>query len=519
MSKWNKAIFGLAALAFGAAALAQSPADRRMSLQEALETAIERNLDIELQRINMDVNSISLDLTRAQYEPQVTSTASTSTSDTEATIGTEGQAGSVITTDNLTFNSTLSKQEDFGLGWRIAFNNNQRDSNSLFSLGETYSSSVTFSFQQELLQGFAFDSEVLRNDQYVAITNLDISEYDLETQMTAVLQQAENAYWDLVLATEKLAVANQSLELAKQLYEQNRVKIEVGTLAPIELVNTEATIATREQEVVAAENAQRAAEDTLKKVLNLPAEEWSQSIKPTDPLRIKELDFDFQRDLETAWRNRPEMRKIDRQIDSAMLTQKLRRNQLKPQLSLNGSYTVSGASSPAPILDEFDDPVLDENGNPIIDPSSYDDAIRKIYGFDLPGWSLSLNLTWNPLNKTAKLNMARANIDLRQRQVQLEQTKVNIMEEVRAADRELESNLKAIAASEKALKFRQENLKAELQKFQNGLSTNYRVAEEQRELAASESALLEAKVNYLKAVVSYYKALGDLMEQRKINMR
>ncbi len=520
MTQRKSLSIGLAALFACAAVSAQTPlTQKEYSLEEALQVAIERNLDIELQRVNIEASNISLQQTRTAYEPVVTNTTQTQTFDQEATNRNQGVSGQAISVETIDFNTTLSKQEDFGFSWQAQFNNNLRDSNEFFSLGETYTSTLSFGFEQKLLKGFSFDGEILRNNEFVARGNLEISEYDLQIQVANVLQQAENAYWDLVVALEKLDVTKQSLELAKQLYEQNKVKIEVGTLAPIELVNTEATIATREQELVASENAVRAAEDTLKKVLNLPPEDWTKTIKPRDRLVIEEIDLDFQKDLESAWSNRPELRKNNRQMENATLTKKLRRNELMPELNLTGGYFISGASAPVGATDEFGNPLLNENGELVVlEQSAYTDAIDKVSGFDFPGWRLALNLTWNPQNKQAKLNMAQANLDLRQREVEREQTKVNIMEEVRSANRELESNLKSIAANEKALKFRQENLKAEVQKFQNGLSTNYRVSEEQREVAAAESSLLEAKVSYMKAMVSYYKALGQLAKKRRINL-
>lgn len=483
---------------------AWSQTQKRLSLDEALRTAVERNLGVQLQRINLESSAISLELTRAAYEPVVNSFAQHQTADREATTRTEGESGDAFTRSSSDFNTTLSKPEPYGLTWNLNFNNNLFDSNEAFSLGETYTTTISVGFSQELLQGFSLDKEVRRNTEYVAKVNYDGSRYDLETTVILVLESTENAYWDLVLAIEQLKVQRQSLRLAQQLYEQNKVKIEVGTLAPIELVNTEATIATRESEIIDAENRVFAAEDLLKKVLNLPREEWFYEIIPSDRATITPVETDFDRDFDRAVTNRPELKKNLKEAEGALLSFKFRRNQLKPKLTLGGGYSSTGTSAPIPISQET------------ILPSSYNDAFHKARFNEFPGWQVNLNLTWNPLNRQGKLNMAQARVGLRQKELIAEQTKIAIMEEVRTSRRDLDSNLKSIKANEKALRYREENLKAEVQKFQNGLSTNYLVSEAQKDLAEAESKVIESKIQYLKSLVKYYKSMGLLPDQHKI---
>ncbi|CAM2007051.1 TolC family protein [Acanthopleuribacter pedis] len=504
--RWLKGL-GLCTLLFSPI---QAQQTKTITLQEALKTAVERNLDIELQRVNIEDQRFSLDLTRARYEPQVTGSLSSSNQEGEAQDADQGQAGSTYSDKTRAFNTTFQKSEDFGLEYSVRFNNSLFDSSqaSRQLFGEIYSSSINFSATQQLLRGFNFDEEVYRRDQFVAKGNYHAALEDLNVQMVTVLKNTEDAYWDLVFAVEDLKVAQQSLDLAKQLYEQNRVKIEVGTLAPIELVNNEADIASRENDIVTKENAIRAAEDRLKRVMNLPLDDWRQHLTPADPIVIEAQTPDLTTAFQTALENRPEAKKNAIELENARLDLKYQKNQKLPGLSVTAGYGTSASSAND----------IDLQTGEVLGTGSWSDALSDAASFDLPGWQIQLDLTWAPFNQQAKLNHKKAELTMRRRQLEIEQNNLTIFEEVRAAIRELESSAKAIKAQEKTLKFREENLKAEEQKFQNGLSTNYRVSEVQEQLAQARTQLISSKVAYKKALTRYHQAVGKLSQHHNISL-
>ncbi|MCB1051439.1 MAG: TolC family protein [Acidobacteria bacterium] len=494
---------GIFLCVIGLAVLGQDA--KKLSLKEALQAAVENNLDVKLEKINVDSRSISLDLTRAGYEPSVSVETSHSEFDARPSNIFEGDADKTFTNKSDDLNLTFRKSEDFGLGYSVRLTNGRDDSTSATSFGESYSSNLTLGFEQKLLKGFGFDPGVPRKDEYVAKGNLQISKLDLEVRMAQVLVDTENAYWDLVQAIDDLKVKENSLKLAQQLYDQNKVKIEVGTLAPIELVSAEATVASREADIVVAENRVKAAEDRLKKILNLPPASWSQSIQPVDEPEFELQQPGLQEALDKALRNRAEMRRSDIQNDNANLEYRYQKNNLLPELNLSGGYSWRGTSNP-----KFN------MAGEVIEGSSLSDAYTQITDRDLPGYNVALNLVWTPFNKAAKLNLARAEVALKQREVEDAQLRLNILEEVRSALRELESGAKSIVANEKARKFREENLKAEIQKFQNGLTTNFNVSQVQDELAQARSAEIASRIAYRKALASYLKALGTLINERNI---
>ena len=478
----------------GTVAFAQG--EMKLSLQEALKTAVERNLDLELQRLDVRVGNLDVDGARAKFEPQVTAGLSTREGRTPATDSTEGGTNTVITSTSSSLSTTVGKNEWWGMGWQLSSTTNLNDSNAANSLGERYNTNLNLRFQQELLKGFGRDKELLLYDEFVAHANAGIARTDLEERIITVLQTAENAYWDLVLAREQLEVNKASLELAITFLDQNKTKVEVGTLPPIDLINAETQVAAREREIVTAENQVSAAEDALKKIMNLPVSQWGNTITPTDHINIEDVQTQFEKDLEIAFENRTEMRRYDQNMRKAQLAAKLRKDELQPQLTFSGAYGFNGSSLATPIQQavintETGLPVRDSRGNIVYETvgatgTSLRESLSDTLARDKPEWSAGLNLTWNPFNKQAKINMAKANVDLRRQELLVEQTKVAILEDVRAAVRELQANKKAIQASEKSVKLSRENLKAAEQKFQNGLDTNYTVAEKQKDLVQEE---------------------------------
>ncbi len=472
--------------------------ERKMTLGEVLRTALEHNLDIKLQKLQVDAKKISFDLTKTVYEPTIGANTRFDSKDRAPNNSNEGPAGSTVTDETTTFQLTFSKQESIGLSWQGGVQANGRDSNADNSFGNFYTGAWWIGAEQSLLKNFSFDERIRKKDEYLARGNLELSNLDLELRMIDVLTQTETAYWDLINARENYTAIENSLNLAKQLYDQNKTKIEIGTLAPIELVFAESNVASKESELVSAENAVRQAEDVLRKVMNLPDEQWDQPIKPVDVPLVELIELDKEQAFKTAFASRVELEKQRIYEENEKLNYDYYLNQKKPDLKLSASYRSTGASYP------FDK----EN--------SYTEAVSNAFGLDFPGYTVELILNWTPFNKANKLRIVEAELSLRQRALQLESTKKTIREEVRSALRELRSAENSIKANQKARKYREESLAAEIQKFQNGLTTNYQIAEAQDQLTTAISSEIRAKIAYRKAMVQYYKAVGNLTKNHGI---
>jgi outer membrane protein TolC len=484
-----------------AATLKASDAEEmKVTLGEVLRVALEKNLDIELQKLQVDSSKIQFKMTRTAYEPKVGGTISLESKDRAPTNSNEGNAGQTITDKGTSYNMTFSKTEDYGMSWQAGLNARANDSGAVNSFGNYYTAYWMVGVEQNILKGFSFDREIRLKDEYLAKGNLRLSKLDLEMTMINVMSQTELAYWDLVKSIENKIAMETSLELAKQLYQQNKTKIEIGTLAPIELVYAESNVAAKESTLISAENAVKQNEDVLRKIMNLPDSKWDMPIRPVDTPSVQILEVSKQKAFELAFHHRAELEKQQIMDQNEKLDYKYYQNQRLPDLKFKANYSSAGSSYPT-------------NPN-----NSQSEAISNAFSRQFPGFNMELALTWTPFNKFNDLKIAESKLKLRQRELEMEQTHKTIREEVRGALRELDSAEKSIKATQKTRKYREDSLAAEIQKFQNGLTTNYQVAEVQDQLTQAIFGEIQAKTDYRKALVSYYKAVGQLVETHGIRV-
>jgi len=480
--------------------LSSAQDEMKVSLGEVVRTALENNLDIKLQKLQVDSSKIAFKLTKTNYEPSVDASAQLNSSDRAPRNSNEGDAGSKITDEQTIFNLTFSKAERYATNWQVGISANGFDTSAANSFGNYYGSSAWIGVEQKLLKGFSLDPEIRLKDEYIAKGNLELSRLDLKLTIVDILSTTEGAYWDLVNAIENQAAIENSLDLAKQLYQQNKTKIEIGTLAPIELVFAESNVASKESELVAAENRVKQAEDVLRKIMNLPDSDWDRTMRPIDSPNIDIMDVTKNEAFDAAFRYRAELDKQRINEENEQLNLKYFKNQRLPDLKLNASYSAAGSSYP------FDE------------KNSYLEALSNALERQYPGYDLKLSLAWTPFNKFNDLKITEAELRLRQRELEVEQTRKTIREEVRGALRELKSAEKSIKANEKTRKYREESLAAEIQKFQNGLTTNYQIAEAQDQLTLAISQEIQAKISYRKALIQYYKAIGQLSDNHGIRV-
>jgi outer membrane protein TolC len=230
--------------ATGTLAMEQPPAAAdqrpvvRLSLDDAVKFALDRNLDIAVQRLNPEINDLSVARIRAVYHPALTSTLATQSTSTPANSTVSGgtAAGAAVVQGLSTYNGGITQSVPWGGGsFNVALNNSKTTTTSLNSLfNPAYNTNWSGVYTQPLLRGFKIDS----TRQQVQVTRIsrDISDVQLKATITNTLSNVRNAYWDYVFAVQSVDVAKQSLALADQLVKDNGTRVEVGTMAPIDVV-------------------------------------------------------------------------------------------------------------------------------------------------------------------------------------------------------------------------------------------------------------------------------------------
>ncbi len=477
-----------------------------LTLQQTIQLTLENVLDLDVAAYNLEESHYSILSTRGAFDPNfevdlgATNTQSPTTSRVQAP-ETKTAYG------NLGFNGLLPYGTTYTLGWT----NTRRDSEVLgfTTVNPTYSSNLSLGVTQPLLRNFGRDV----NERFFVQAKIAEGQnaYGFVTAVQTAIQTAENAYWDLVYAVENLKAKQEALDRAKDLNRITKIKIDVGALAPIDVVQTEVTVAQREQDIIIAEGLIGDAQDRLRRLLNVQSiPDWNRPIVPTDrPSRdlFNEIyKADVNQGYEVALKTRPEIKQALLNIDSKKVTYAYSRNQLKPRLDLSGGYGWAGLGANATIA----------NPDGTTDQLSYSDALTQIGHRDYPSWSVGLVFAVPIGNRTARGNAAIANADLELAQTNLAITKANLQIEVRAAARSIDTAYRSVLAAQKAREFAERNVDAEKKKYENGMTTSFQVAQIQNDLTTARTTELLAIAGYLKSLVAWHKGIGDLLPQKNV---
>jgi outer membrane protein TolC len=386
-----------------------------------------------------------------------------------------------------------------GGNFTLGFNNRRQDSTSSFNtFNPQYNSTFSALFVQPLLRNLRTDPT--RTQLRITAINRDVSELQLRATITNTLADVRNAYWDHVYAVDALQVARRSLELARKLLEDNRIRVEVGTLAPIDVVQAEAEVASRLQEEAQAEATARIAELALKRLIGSGADDprWRARIRPVDRPPFAPAPIDLDAALRHALDARLDLAQSRKQLQANDLSLRLLGNQRLPAADVSASYGLQGIGGARLIRDS-------NLGGQVVDtvPGGYGDALRLLRERDFPQWNPALSLSYPIGASLADANYARARITVRQTQAQIKALELQIATDVTNAALLVESNQKRVDAARAARELAQRRLEAETSKFEVGLSTNFFVVQAQRDLAAAENIELRTRLDYQKSLVDF----------------
>ncbi len=502
----NRAYLAIvAALAVSGLAAAQEAVQQperpalELSLDSAVERALQNNVDIAVQRFNPELAAQSVRGASGIYDPLFTSTLSSTSSKSQSTNVFAG-ATELDTTGRL-FNFGLAQALPTGGNLNLSFENSRATSNSLYQTYDPqYNSSFDLSLTQPLLRNFKLDNR--RYQLRVAKKNRDISEVQFHQTVVNTVANVKDLYYDLIYAIDNLDAQRKSLALAQKLLEENRIKVKVGTMAPLDVVQAESEVASREATVIGAEAQVSQAEDTLKSAIfpKQDAAMWALRVVSTDRPTAEAKPVDAEAAIKTALEKRTDVQAAHKNLEIAEEGVTLYRSQFLPQLDMIASYGTSGTGGRRRIVDASD------ITNPKIVgyvPGGYGDAFSQTFSRDNPTWTLGVNISVPILNRSAAANRARARLSRDQAVAQIRSLELQVAAEVRAAARNVETGFKQVDSTRAARVLAEKSLDAEEKKFAAGMSTNYLVTQKQRDLALAEVTELQAIASYRKSLIAF----------------
>lgn len=476
-----------------------------LSLAEAERRALELNPQVAEARLGTE----AADFTIIQRQASFGTVVGTSLSHRGQTNPATTQlTGGVNTVENQTssYGSSLSKLLEWGGGEvTMGFNNDRASTSNLFTnFNPSYSSSLTTSFVQPLLRGFGIDQT--REQLQQARLDRAAADTTLREQVSQIRANVRRAYWDLVYAADALQTARQSRDLAQRQVDENRLRLELGTVAQIDVLQSQAEMAMREQAAVQAEGAWRAAQVSLKQLVVADTSDplWKTTVVPSDRPDDYEVtpQIDVQAAIARAVANRTDIEAVRRQGESLDLNLRLLDDQRKPAIDLNTSLALNGIGGTR-ILRSSDG--LGSTGVGAI-PGGYIDALRTLGALNFPTWTVGLTFSMPLRTSAADAATARGRVERRQVDARLRTMELQIAAVVtRLADQVANARQQVLAATT-ARQLAEQRLDAENARLKAGLSTTFLVLQAQRDLATAQTNELRALLDFRKALVDWEQA-------------
>lgn len=486
-----------------------------LSLEDSILKAMKNNLGVAIAVLNPELSDISLAMAKEKFMPSLS--FSFSKRDTSQASYSFLDAAEKVSTLTDNYLAQLTQLVPTGASLSVTLDGYKTDTNRSFqTINPRYGSTLTFDFAQPLLRNFGF--KVNRREIIIAQNNQDISEEDLKASLQNTVYGVEEAYWNLVYSIENLKVRQKSLQLAKDLLEKNRRAVEIGTMAPIEILNAEATVATREADILDAQAQVKNNEDILKTIINLGAEipgAESMRIIPTDKPSYEKREISLAEALSLGLTNRPDLHATQIDLKNKEINLSFAKNQTLPDLSLRASYWSPGITG---------DQILYLNNNAftgiVVDTihGSPSEALKDAFNFKYKNWSLGLSLSLPLDNIFSRATYTSSRVTLEQAQLRLKNQEQQIFLEIKNAVRAVETDYQRVQAYQVARELAEKQLEAEEEKLRVGLSTNYFVLQYQRDLATAQSTELKAIIDYNLSLARLNRALGLTLQKKSIKV-
>jgi outer membrane protein len=487
-----------AAPAQGATAAPTGPVTR-LSADEAVRLALENNLGIQAERLGPQINTFTVAQARAAYAPVLFSNfLNRSSTQPPSSFITGGSA--ILTTDTMTQDGGLAQNLRWGgASYSLSLNGGKVTTSAIDSrYNPQLTSNLSGRFVQPLLRNFKIDA--FRQQIMTSQNNQVIADIDLRQQVTVTSQAVRNAYFDLIGAIEGHKVALQSLQLAQESLKNNQTKVEVGTLAPIDIIEAEAEVASNEEAVINSEARIMTVEDRLRTLILNPSQSdfWTMRIEPTDAPSLTPIAIDVEGAIVNAMAQRTDIARLKKQLDNVDVGIKYAENQKLPGLDVTANYNVIGvAGTQFQFGQGFPPPIESQSQR------AFSSALRDVFGQDFRTWSVAMAFSYPLGTSQAEAALAAGRLQRRQGAVSLRDLELQVATAVRDAARQVETNLKRVEATRKARDRAERRLEAEQKRMTVGLSTTFQLFQAQRDLARQRQQEVNAMIDYNRSVIAF----------------
>jgi outer membrane protein len=492
---------------------AQAPAAsaevvRRLSVDDAVKLALEQNLGIQIERLNPQIADVAVAQARSFWSPQFSTGTSSNSSNVPSGSALSGGLSTVTGSSfgtSLGVNQVLPTGASYSFGW----NGSRGTSSNIFNtFNPQLQSTMSLNVAQPLLRNFKIDN--IRQQVEVGRKQREGADVQLHATIVQTTSNVKNAYWELAFQINNLAAQRQSLELAQQLFKDNERRVQIGTMAPIDIVDAQLEVARDEESVIVGAAAIKQAEDRLRALIFDPATPnfWNISIEPADTAPFRAEAVDVEAVVRNALDKRTDLQQAKNSLAQSDVNIRYFRNQILPDVSAianYSSYSLGGVAL---------QPVTSFTGAPvdraILSQRSFGSVLGDVLSNQYPTWTVGVSVAYPLGTSTQQTNLARAKLQYAQAQTELKSLELQVVIQVRDAARTVQTNQKRVETARTARELAEKRLDAEQKKFAAGIQTPFFVFQAQRDLA-------QARTNEVLTISDYNKSLVNLEAVQEVS--
>lgn len=475
------------------------PGEKReeVSLADAALRALKNNLDISISRQTKESRLTDIVVEQAKFDPtlSVNGQYNRTVNPLNRPVfgGTTGNLNEITTFDQRNTSVTMDAMTNLLTGGNIDLNyspartNVNQDVATGFLFNPAYTGGLALTLTQPLLRNAGID--VNKTFIRIAQNNAVVEQHVFRDRVLTVIATVEQTYWEVVFANENLKVAEAALKAAQELLASNRAKTKAGVMSIVDVLQAEAAVASRVEQILVAEKSIRDQEDQLRRLLNPGEEELRLDVRliPKDQPAVALEPISLQEAIDIAFEQRPEIVQAKKNVESSDINTKFAKNQLLPTLSFQGTMGLAGLGK------------------------DYPDSVNRNFSGDFYNYGAGLVLSYPLGNRSAWSTYSRRQIEGKNAEASLASVRQQIIIGVREAVRRVQTDFKRIETTRSARIMAEKQLQAEQERLKVGLSTTRFVLDFQRDLATAQG-------NELRAIVDYNKSLSNLSRHKATTM-
>jgi outer membrane protein TolC len=520
-----------------------------LTLADAIRMTLEQNNDVAIAKLDVQAARQNVRALEGIFDPRVAPNVSYERRVSANTSAIGGATEGRLEQTEIAGGATLTGRALRGGGrFTVDFSSSRLESSNQFArLNPQFPSALSATFIQPLFRGREIDND--RRNILIARRAVDLTDAQLTQVVMDQLTLVEQAYWDVAFTVRNLEVLTAALEQARAQVSSNERQSKEGTLAPIDVVEAQTQVARFQLAVASGQQALTEAENRLKRLIlsKRSADAWNKPIVPSDLADRTPPPIGVDEAVKLALTRRPELRALDSTLAQNAVDRAYFKNQTKPQVNVVGGYTIAGlagdplsGTSEPPVSDDSDDALLTRlnelsilaNLPPIATPppssggavpgffvGDYGTSLSTLFARRFPTAIVQLQMDIPLRNRTARANLARAEITATQIERRRQDLELAIESDVRDALQAVRSSQQRLEASAAARRYALEQYDSERRRFDSGISTVFLVLERQTAFVTAQASELRARADLNQAIADLERAVGGTLELHGVKLQ